>query len=122
MLFELLKNAKKVAATKPKASSTTKPADRSTKDKKGLLFIARASRIYRPRPRARPRGHGELLKLLRPSGLSGRLRRRMAGCPDAAKPKLEDDGSRVVRGTTGPGARQPCRTTSILPVSGDSPV
>ena len=34
MLFELLKNAKKVAATKPKASSTTKPADKSTKDKK----------------------------------------------------------------------------------------
>ena len=32
---------------------------------KGLLFIARASRIYWPRPRARPRGHGELLKLLR---------------------------------------------------------
>ena len=30
---------------------------------KGLLFIARASRLYRPRPRARPRGHGELLKL-----------------------------------------------------------
>ena len=34
---------------------------------KGLLFIARASRIYRPRPRALPRGHGELLKLLRVS-------------------------------------------------------
>ena len=32
---------------------------------KGLLFIARASRIYRPRPGARPKGHGELLKLLR---------------------------------------------------------
>ena len=37
---------------------------------KGLLFIARASRLYRPRPRARPRGHGELLKLLR-RGLFG---------------------------------------------------
>ena len=32
---------------------------------KGLLFIACASRIYWPRPRARPRGHGELLNLLR---------------------------------------------------------
>ena len=34
---------------------------------KGLLFIARhgASRLYRQRCRARPRGHGELLKLLR---------------------------------------------------------
>ena len=32
---------------------------------KGLLFIARASRLYRPLPRARRRGHGELLKLLR---------------------------------------------------------
>ena len=32
---------------------------------RGLVFIARASRLYRPRPRARPRGHGELLKLLR---------------------------------------------------------
>ena len=32
---------------------------------KGLLFIARASKLYRSRPRARPRGHGELLKLLR---------------------------------------------------------
>ena len=31
---------------------------------KGLLFIARASRLYRPRPRARPRRNGELLKLL----------------------------------------------------------
>ena len=31
---------------------------------KGLLFIARASRLYRPRPRALPRGHWELLKLL----------------------------------------------------------
>ena len=28
-----------------------------------LFMIARASRIYRPRPRARPRGHGELPKL-----------------------------------------------------------
>ena len=34
---------------------------------KGLLFIARASRIYLQRPGARPRGHGELLKLLEPS-------------------------------------------------------
>ena len=29
-----------------------------------LLFIARASGLYRPRPQAWPRGHGELLKLL----------------------------------------------------------
>ena len=30
-----------------------------------LERFVRASRLYRPRPRARPRGHGELLKLLR---------------------------------------------------------
>ena len=37
---------------------------------KGLFFIARASRLYRPPPRARPRRHGELLKLLRALALS----------------------------------------------------
>ena len=37
-------------------------------------FIARASRIYRPRPRARPRGHGELLKLLRLRGIGSPIR------------------------------------------------
>ena len=31
----------------------------------GKVCFARASRLYRPRPQARPRGHGELLKLLR---------------------------------------------------------
>ena len=34
MLFELLKDAKKAAATKPKASSTAKPANKPNKDKK----------------------------------------------------------------------------------------
>ena len=39
---------------------------------KGLLSIARASRLYRLRPRARLRGHGELLKLLRISNTQSR--------------------------------------------------
>ncbi len=34
MLFELLKDAKKAAATKTKTSSATKGADKSAKDKK----------------------------------------------------------------------------------------
>ena len=39
--------------------------------------IARASRLYRPRPRARPREHGELFELLRAA--AGRLNLQPAG-------------------------------------------
>ena len=46
---------------------------------KGLFFIARASRLYRPRPRARPRGHGELPKQSR---LASSVRRWL-GAADA---------------------------------------
>ena len=45
-----------------------------------------ASRLYRPRPRARPRGHGELLKLLRVASEFGAG--ACGGAPPAPRGKL----------------------------------
>ena len=48
----------------------------------GLLFIARASRLYRPRPGERPRGHGELLNL------------KLLRCDKVGEPKTDDESAR----------------------------